>query len=207
MKIFGLYVILTQPHIPWEDVARVCVDENVRLLQLREKHMTDKEILLLSEKILAVTSGTNTLFIMNDRLDLALKAGADGVHLGQSDLPNRNALNDLTPEMHLGLSTCAIEQIKPAEKLNPDCLGFGPVFPTSTKADPDPVVGLNLLSEAVKTSNTPVIAIGGITLANLDSVLATGARNIAMISELIHTKECAARIHMAQKKILSWSQG
>jgi len=206
MNDFGLYVILTQPHIPYEDVARICVDENISLLQLREKHLSDRDILNLAEKIMHITNGTNTQFIMNDRLDLALKSGADGVHLGQSDLPDPGSLDKLKPGMHLGLSTCQVDQIQPAEKLKPDCIGFGPIFATSTKSDADPVVGLDQLSRAIKISQTPVVAIGGITLKNLDAVLDAGSKNIAMIKELIHTKDCASQIHNAQKRILDYWQ-
>ncbi|MCD4653531.1 thiamine phosphate synthase [bacterium] len=204
MDDFGLYVILTQPHIPHEDVARICVDENIRILQLREKNISDREILILAEKIMRITSGTNTLFVMNNRLDLALAAGADGLHIGQDDLPVKTALRLMKPGMHLGLSTHTIDLARNAVRYNPDCIGFGPIFETSTKKDTNPVVGLDLLSQAVEISSIPIVAIGGINLNNLSSVLDAGAKNVAMISELVHTKDCAKRIKAVQKKILDY---
>lgn len=203
MVNFGLYVILTEPELPHADIARICVDEDVRYLQLREKNLPDIELLRLAETIRSITDGTSTRFVFNDRFDLALVSGADGVHFGQDDTPIEVARQFLPDRITVGLSTHSISQATEAVATNPDYIGFGPIYRTPTKAVPDPVVGTDALREVLKISSCPVVAIGGINRSNLDSVIEAGARNVAMVRELVHTRDSARRIADVQKRLRS----
>lgn len=202
MKDFGLYLIITQPELPLETIARHCVQMNVRCLQLREKHLTDREILAAAAKIRAVTKGTSTLFFINDRVDLALAAGADGVHLGRDDLSAGEARR-IAGERRLlvGLSTHSPDQARAALAEKPDYIGFGPIYPTPTKAKPDPVVGVGQLRRVLSWANCPVVAIGGIDGDNLENVLSAGARNVCLVRYLMQTKRLAERIGGIQARL------
>jgi len=188
MTDFGLYFIVTNPGLPYRTLAQICVDRGIRYIQLREKELSDREILRAAGEILSVTKGTDTRFIMNDRADLALLSGADGIHLGQDDISPEQGLR-LFPESKIirGLSTHSAEQARTAWKKNPDYIGFGPVYPTPTKKNPDPAVGTDQLRLIVQVSPVPVIAIGGLFPNNLASVLEAGARNVCLVR---HFMEC-----------------
>jgi len=138
------------------------VDRGIRFIQLREKNFSDRDILIACEEIQTVIDGSNTKLIMNDRADLASLRDADGLHLGQDDLPLELAARFFNREGHIwGLSTHSVEQARVAWYHNPDYIGFGPLFSTPTKKNPDPVVGLDCLGALVKESPMPVVAIGG----------------------------------------------
>ncbi len=190
MSDFGLCVIITNPKLSYRQVAQLCVKRGVRYLQLREKHLSDREVLFAAEQIIAVTRGTHTQFVMNDRADLALLAGADMLHLGQDDI-SIEAARRIVGDMPIGLSTHSLEQAREAIAQRPAYIGFGPIYATTTKANPDPTVGVEALSELIaelRPDSPPVIAIGGIFPDNLDLVLATGSRNISLVR---HLMECA----------------
>jgi thiamine-phosphate pyrophosphorylase len=122
---------------------------------------------------------------VNDRLDVALAAGADGVHLGQNDLPLVDALR-IRPnrQIFIGISTHDLAQAEAAAREGADYIGFGPVFATQTKPDADPAVGLDRLREVCAAVSLPVVAIGGITLATIEAVAATGAAAAAVIAAI-----------------------
>jgi thiamine-phosphate pyrophosphorylase len=120
---------------------------------------------------------------VNDRLDVALAAGADGVHLGQDDLPLRDALRiRASQRLMIGVSTHSLVQAEAAAREGADYIGFGPVFATRTKPNPEPATGLDRLREVCAAVSLPVVAIGGITLATVDAVAATGASAAAVIA-------------------------
>lgn len=124
--------------------------------------------------------------MINDRVDIALMIGAAGVHLGQEDLPPQAARKLLGPNAIIGFSTHTLEQAVEAAKMPVDYIAFGPIFPTSTKENPDPTVGLERLREIREaTGKIPLVAIGGITRENAASVFEAGADSIALISDLI----------------------
>ncbi len=180
MKDFGLYIILTNPEIGHERAAEVCVRLGVKMLQLREKHLPDRQLLALARRLRAITRGTGTNFVVNDRPDIAVLSEADFLHLGQDDMPVEEA-RKIVGNMKIGLSTHSLDQARDALAKNPDYIGFGPIYPTPTKEKPDPVVGTGNLKKVLEFANVPVVAIGGLFPENLPQVLSAGARNIAMV--------------------------
>jgi thiamine-phosphate pyrophosphorylase len=198
MRDFGVYVIITKPVLSYRRIAQLCVDNNVKMLQLREKHLSDRDILAAAAEITAVTRGTGTLFVMNDRADLAMLAGADVLHLGQGDISLAEARRIVGQDMKIGLSTHSIEQAHAAIAEGADYIGFGPVWPTPTKAIPDPAVGLAQLAEVVAFSPVPVVAIGGIFPENLPQVLEAGAKNFCLVRHLMETPDFDLRLKALQ---------
>lgn len=183
---YGLCMIITAPRLSYEQVARVAVGCGVKYLQLREKGMDDRAILDAARRIKSVTDGTETKFVINDRADLALLAGADMLHLGQGDITLADARR-IVGNMPIGLSTHSLAQAREALAQSPEYIGFGPVYPTTTKAIADPTVGTELLGEVLKFADVPVIAIGGIFPENVATVRAAGAENICLVR---HFMEC-----------------
>lgn len=186
MNHYGLYVILTAPTIGHEAMTRLCVEAGVRIVQLREKGMKDGELLDLARKLTAITHGTATRFVINDRADIAMLSGADGVHVGQGDISVADARRIVGPDAIVGLSTHTIEQATEAQSISGvDYIGFGPVYPTTTKLDADPVVGTDRLAQVVALSQMDVIAIGGIFPENIETVLSSGARSFSLVRYLM----------------------
>jgi len=168
-----------------EQVARL-IEGGATLIQLRDKHASPREFYREAAAALQVARGHHAKLIINDRIDVALALKADGVHLGQTDIPAAAARRLLGNEAIIGFSTHNLEQAKLAIALPVDYLAFGPVFHTSTKDNPDPVTGLVALQEisAIK-GPLPLVAIGGITLSNAVEVLRTGADAVALIGQII----------------------
>lgn len=191
---FGLYLIITKPVLNYQEIARIAVKYNIRYLQLREKNLSDRELIAISQEIIKITSGTPTKFIMNDRADLAKIVGADGVHLGQDDLTLQEAKSILGEKKIYGLSTHSLEQVSTAIAQKPDYIGFGPIFPTPTKAKPDPAVGLSKIRQVVENSPISVVAIGGIDETNVEEVIYNGAENISLVRYFMNSKNLEERI-------------
>ena len=133
------------------------------------------------------------IFIVNDRADLARVTGADGVHIGQEDLPVELARRVLLPGQLIGFSTHNRAQFEEAEKTSADYIAFGPIFTTGSKERPDPVVGLDRLREMRGLTRKPLVAIGGITLDNAASVIEAGADSVAVIHDLLAAEDIGAR--------------
>lgn len=195
-KGFGLYVIITRPTLPYAVIAEQCVKLGIKMLQLREKHLDDRQLLKVARELRTITKGTCTNLVINDRPDIAALCDADYLHLGQDDISIEDA-RSIVGNMKIGLSTHSICQAKEALSKNPDYIGFGPIYQTNAKAKPDAPVGTNLLEQVLSFSTVPVVAIGGIFPENIDQVLQTGAQNIAMVRYLMQTDffyECAKMI-------------
>jgi thiamine-phosphate pyrophosphorylase len=155
-------------------------------VQLREKQMSGAEFYSSATAALAVAREFGIKLIINDRVDLAMTIGADGVHLGQDDLPPVEARKLLGSEKIIGYSTHNLLQVEESLNLPIDYLAIGPVFSTSTKANADPIVGLEVVREVRKViGSLPIVAIGGINEANAAMVLAAGADSVAVISALL----------------------
>lgn len=182
---FGLYVIATRPSLSYGRVAEICVERGIKYLQLREKHLSDKQLLAAAHEIKSVTKGSDTMFVINDRADLALLSQADCLHIGQDDISILEARQLLGADFPIGISTHSLAQAEQAMAQNPHYIGFGPVYSTTTKANPDPTVGTELLSQVLSISTVPVVAIGGIFPDNITSVLEAGARNLSLVRHLM----------------------
>jgi thiamine-phosphate pyrophosphorylase len=168
-----------------EQVARL-IEGGAAFIQLREKHLSPREFYSEAGEALKVARARGAKLIINDRADIALALGADGVHLGQDDVPPEAARALLGERAVIGFSTHSVEQAIAAARLPVDYIAVGPVFATKSKENPDPVVGLEGLRrvrEAV--GSIPLVAIGGVTRENAPSVLAAGADSVAVISALL----------------------
>ncbi len=167
------------------DVADQALQGGTPMIQLRDKR---GNLRYLYEEALAIRQlcrRQEALFIVNDRLDLALAVHADGLHLGQDDLPPGHARRLLKPGMLLGISTHSVEEALEAEAAGADYIGFGPVFPTGTKTGVRPPVGLEGIRRIKGAVGIPVLAIGGITLERAPEVVQVGADGVAVISAIV----------------------
>lgn len=181
-EAFGLYLVMTAPVAGYEACAAAAVRCGVRYLQLRMKGAPRDAVLESALRVREITIGSDTLFIVNDDVTIARDVDADGVHLGQHDLPIEEARRLWTaPGRRFGLSTHDERQALLASRLSPDYIGVGPVFATPTKADPDPVLGIERMAAIVRSTPVPTVAIGGIDRGNLAEVLRRGARNFCVV--------------------------
>lgn len=196
----GLYAIIDveacAPRSPREVAAEVLAG-GCAVLQLRAKRSTEAETRALAHELRALCAHARIPFVINDHPALAAEVGADGVHLGQGDMPLARA-RALAPNACLGLSTHTLAQAERAAQLGADLIGFGPVFATRTKDDPDPVVGTEALAALMTTARLPVVAIGGIDRSNIAAVARTGVPLIACIGALCKASDpraAAAELH------------
>ena len=166
------------------EIARQLLDGGARLIQLRDKEATAKELFDAAREILPLTRAVGGRLIINDRVDVALTAEADGVHLGQEDLTVEEAREILGPDRIIGISTHNRSQFEAALRTSADYIAVGPVFATTSKENPDPVVGLEMLREVRALTDRPIVAIGGIDHSKAAEVLAAGADCVAVISAL-----------------------
>jgi thiamine-phosphate pyrophosphorylase len=181
-EIFGLYLVLTDPVTGYEACAEAAVETGVRYVQLRMKKSSPQEVLEMARRLRRITAGSGTRFIVNDDVEIAAEADADGVHLGQDDMSITKARR-LWPQPGkiFGLSTHNPEQEQLARALAPDYIGVGPVFPTPTKEKTDPTLGLEGMGRIVRGSPLTTVAIGGIDQENLAEVLRQGAVNYCVV--------------------------
>lgn len=166
------------------EAAIQLTEAGVTVLQYRNKSSNAREILEQARE-LKKRVGDRVNLIMNDRADLCLAADFDGLHVGQDDLSPEAARRIIGPDRWLGVSTHNPDQLAAADRTSADYLAIGPVFATSTKANPDPVVGLEGVRRARKLTRKPLVAIGGITRENARSVIEAGADSLAVISDLL----------------------
>jgi thiamine-phosphate pyrophosphorylase len=182
----GFYGVVDEPAPRAEEAAIRLVAGGASAIQVRLKGLPAVTVLEAARAVARVTAPRRVLLVVNDRLDVALAALADGVHLGQEDLPLEAALRVLAASgrrLLVGISTHSPEQAERAARAGADYLGFGPVFPTQTKENHEPVQGPGGLAEAVRRAHpVPVIAIGGITPDRVGQVAATGAAGACAIS-------------------------
>jgi thiamine-phosphate pyrophosphorylase len=165
------------------------------IVQLRWKGAPAGELLEAARKLVSLCDAAGALSIVNDRVDVAIASGAGGVHLGQDDLPLASARGMLREGALIGVSTHDLRQVEQAVAAGADYIGFGPVFSTSTKDNPDPVVGIEGLRETVGlvSGRLPVVAIGGIDLSRVLTVARAGADLAAVISEVLGHPDAVAR--------------
>ena len=155
-------------------------------IQIRDKQASSREFFEAAAAAMAIAREHDVRVVINDRVDIAMMVSADGVHLGQEDLSPPHARQLLGERAIIGYSTHTLQQAKEAAAMPVDYIAFGPVFPTSTKDRPDPVVGLEMLRQVKELiGDRPLVAIGGITLKTVRSVLTAGADSAAIISDVL----------------------
>lgn len=159
-----------------------------QMIQLREKQLDDRTLLRLAQEIRRLTRKANALFIVNDRADIARSSEADGVHLGQDDLPVYAARRILGPDALIGVSTHNLEQVRQAVRDGASYIGVGPTFPSSTKEFAE-LPGLEFVQQAVQETSLPAFAIGGINVENLQEVIATGVRRVAVSGAICRAED------------------
>ena len=190
-----LYVILDAALITSSerDCALSLAEAGVRLLQYRNKSAQARQYLESSRKLAEVLLPQGVSFFVNDRPDVAFLAGATGVHVGQDDLDVEQTRQIVGRDKLVGVSTHNLEQFQRAAASSADYIALGPIFRTSSKANPDPVVGLDLLRKARALTDKPVVAIGGISLERAASVIEAGADSVAVISGILSAPDPAQR--------------
>ena len=174
-------------------VARELALAGVRLIQFRDKHASSRQLYEDCIELKELLQESGCSLIVNDRADVARATKAAGVHLGQDDLPVEMARRVLAPDQWIGCSTHSLDQVVAADRTTADYIAFGPVFPTSSKENPDPVVGLEGLREARRATRKPLVAIGGINLRNAGEVLGAGADSVAVIGDLLNAPDIRDR--------------
>jgi len=178
------------------DVA-AAVAAGVRVVQYRQKRGRTQDLVAEARQLRALCR--HTRFLVNDRVDLALEVGADGVHLGQEDLPYPEARKRLGPHKIIGLTVHDVDEALAAQAWGADYLGVSPIFATATKADAGAPTGLALLAEIRRQVSIPLVAIGGITLANAPAVIAAGADAVCAISAVVPQADVQAAIEKFQQ--------
>ena len=195
ISLTGLYVILdptVQPQRSLLEVLDAAAAGGTRIFQYRNKVASMKDAYHEAGPLRIRAKKLDVMFLVNDRCDLALAIDADGVHLGQTDLPYLHARRLLGPEKCIGLSTHNAEQVQEAERLKPDYIGVGPIFTPASKIDHDPVVGVEGLRKMRALTALPVFAIGGIRTEHVRPLMNAGANGIAVISAIVGAADITA---------------
>ncbi len=175
-----------------------------RIVQLREKEFSAREIYRLALELREKTAEAGVLLIINNHVDIALAVDADGVHLGQDDLPVE-AARKLAPELLIGASTHSVAEALQARDEGADYINIGPIFPTRTKEGVHSFLGPEAIPEISSRVHLPFTVMGGIKAGNMDQVLQKGARRIAMVTEITAAPDIAETVRSLRKKIRSWS--
>ena len=202
-SLHGLYLILDarwSEKVSLRHVLEIALDCGVNLFQYRNKAGSMLESYEEALPLRKAATEAHAVFIVNDRCDLALAINADGVHLGQNDLPLDLARRVMGPDKLIGISTHRPEEVEAATRGGADYLGFGPIFPTTTKADHEPTVGIDGLSQIRRITSLPVFAIGGITVEAVSDIQFVGANGVAVASAVLDS----ANIEPIIKKFLAY---
>ena len=185
---FRVYLITDRKQAPGGDILRIveeAMEGGLRAVQLREKDLPGIELFRLAERMRALTAKRGARLLINDRADVALAVGADGVHLGTASIPASVARTLLGKGALIGCSTHNAEELSEAAAGGADFVTFGPVYPTPSKAAYGPPVGVAALAGACRGASVPVFALGGVKAGNVAEVIGAGAFGIAMISEIV----------------------
>lgn len=201
---YSLYLILDPqltPNRPLAELAKEAIEGGVTMLQLRCKEAKPREFLELAQEIKEISAPSGVPLIINDRLDIALAAEAEGVHLGQEDLPAREARRILGPDRILGISAGCLKEAREAERIGASYVGLGSIFPTGSKADAGQPIGLEVIAQVSQSLRIPVVAIGGIHLGNVEEVIKKGASGVAVISALLQAEDLKEAAQQMKKAI------
>ena len=197
-----LYVLISSS-IATESVketARLVIDGGADAIQLREKTISDSNFISLAGEVRDITTKRGSLLIINDRVHVAREINADGVHLGQQDMSVLEARGIIGNEKIIGVSTHSIIQARQAQQDGADYIAIGPIYPTRTK-DYEPSIGIEVIQEILGIVNIPIIAIGAITLENMDEVLKAGASRVAVCSAIIGSKDIYSSTKQFKEKL------
>jgi thiamine-phosphate pyrophosphorylase len=175
------------------DLAEALAGSGVELIQYRNKTASSRQFFEISRQLSSVLGPRGVRLVVNDRPDIALLAGAGGVHVGQDDLSVEDARAICGQDRWVGVSTHTLEQLAAGDRTSADYIAIGPIFPTATKKNPDPVVGTELLRKARRMTKKPLVAIGGITIERAAEVYRAGADSLAVIRGLICVPNPAVR--------------
>jgi len=191
-----LYVILDAALLSSEatELLKLLMGAGARLFQYRNKTASSRELLHAAQALTLTARQENAILIVNDRPDIARLAGSNGVHVGQEDVRVEAARAMVGPQAMVGISTHNMEQFERAQGSEADYIAVGPVFETRSKANPDPLVGLDLIRRARQRTTKPIVAIGGITLERAASVMEAGADCVAVISDILTARNPVARV-------------
>ena len=187
------------------EVLRAVIQGGSKIIQLREKNYSKRDLYYLALKFREITTRAGVLLIINDHVDVALAVDADGVHLGQEDLPVQVA-RMLAPELLIGASTHSLEQALQAEKDGADYINIGPIFPTRTKKGVKSVLGAEAIAKISPHIKVPFTVMGGIREDNIEEVLAKGARRVAMVSAITKAADIAGKVKFLKEKIVRFSE-
>lgn len=203
IPLSGLYVILDPRALRGRSLVealQAAADSGARLFQYRDKTASGAEAYRQALQLRKVASDRGAVFLVNDRCDVALAVDADGVHLGQEDMPLVRARALLGPEKVIGISAHRPDQVKEAASGGADYIGFGPIFGTATKPDHEPVVGIEGLRQIRPLTRVPIFAIGGITLDAIEAVINAGADGVAVISAVCGAPDIAQSVRAFIRK-------
>ena len=204
--LFELYAITDRKmlgDVSEVEAARLCFEGGADVVQLRMKDTDGGEMLEKAKAIQEIAQQYCKFFIVNDRLDIAVLAGADGVHLGQTDIPVQEARRLVGDEMIIGVSASTVEEAVKAVDDGADYIGVGSIFNTSTKPDADQGIGLDTLMEICQAVDVPVVAIGGINKGNIRDVIRAGADGAAVVSAIMAKPDIKAAAHELKVMVLN----
>ncbi|EPV8285435.1 thiamine phosphate synthase [Vibrio alginolyticus] len=191
MNAYRLYLVTDdqQDLATLKRVVRKVVEGGVTMVQVREKHGDVRAFIERAQAVKDILKDTNVPLIINDRVDVALAVDADGVHLGQSDMPATIARELIGPNKILGLSIENEEQLAEADSLPIDYIGLSAIFATPTKTNTKKFWGIDGLKMALETTSLPIVAIGGINESNIPQLSATGVHGLALVSAIFHAED------------------
>ena len=186
------------------EVLKAVIAGGAGIIQLREKECSGKKLYDLAVKFREITTKAGVLLIINDHLDIALAVAADGVHLGQEDLPLQ-AARQIAPDLLIGASTHSLAEAIQAQKEGADYINIGPIFPTGTKEGIERLLGPEAIAAISPEIDVPFTVMGGISESNIDQVLANGARRVAMVTAITQAPDITAQVRALKEKIQSYS--
>ena len=182
------------------EVLEAVIRGGAKIIQLREKEYSKRDLYQLALKFREITIRAGVLLIINDHTDIALAVEADGVHLGQDDLP-LSAARKLAPELLIGVSTHSLEEALEAERDGADYINIGPIFPTKTKKGVEYSLGLDIIPTISRNIQIPFTVMGGIKESNIDQVVARGVHRVAIVTAITQAPDIAEAVRSLKKKI------
>jgi thiamine-phosphate pyrophosphorylase len=176
------------------ELAQALAEAGIQLIQLRHKNGTSKQIYSAAKRMTALLQPRGVRLIVNDRPDIAAITGAAGTHVGQEDLPVEQARRICRVPAWVGVSTHTLDQVREADRTSADYIAVGPIFPTETKENPDPIVGIRFVHAARQLTRKPLVAIGGIRLEFAEDLYRAGADSVAVVRDILTAQNPPGRV-------------